>query len=1011
MQGITALFNGQLVVCDGGRNGIYNVDPMAVPVNVTTNAGFNGTGDFITNSGDIASVSQAKFNHPTAIVEAGDGTLIVSDYNNNRLKVIANGAVTNLEGVTRKYWHGSFPGWLDGAVNVPDSNPVNAESRLPYGLAFGPDGTVYVSEDFYHTIRKVTGAAFGLPPPPPPQVPAPQIGYVSIPSTSVPNPFTSVFTPVTGTFIFNNDAPIIIESSPGTQTFYTFSNTPTLGLVPQPTASSFSASPGYADGELPSQVSLQAVAGTAPFVAIKAISEKNDGSPNSPVVQALFEYIVANPTINGVNAAQFTVTDITSNSLIYYTLDGSTPTNAAPSLGPITNGTTLSIASISNILFTARGFRANYQSSSAVSTFFSTNNFNPNSISFGFASGEASSAFIASPGQTFYAPVTLTVLPSTTIDSLQFNLIVTNGGPNPGPAVASGAFGFQSFLEKPIPGTSPTEYTNIPPAEFDGLSGFQSLVFTNLSLDLLGVGWIERAGATNLYDTLTQTLISFSQVHDVQFLSSGGQVEVGGYQFQVPLNAPPNSTYQIQIGRPTATSDGIGADVFIATPTNGSLAAGSINAIKVVTVGQFKYIAGDVTPFRWFNAGDFGKGFLNNADVEQVFQSAIYSVNTPPPGSDFFDGMDSAGFTYIDNGNGYLEKNTFANPSVLFNGNDTTINQIAFGDGILDVADVYVTYRRSLDPSLVFFQRFWTNGVKVAQITANVAPHIVKKPNVQPRIQNTSTNSPQVNFGATNIIVTAGQTAHIPITAQIFGGYPMRVLMLNLSVVPLDGSPQLTTGISFTPSAAIGAPTFPSESTGPGNYAAAWLNSAITGLSNNAVIGTLTVVIPPSATSLSAYDIHFDHASGSPNGLVSFPNQKFTGLISLINRTNSSYGDGIPDSWRLRWFGTTNNDLTLSNADACGDGISNWKKYVAGVDPTIPYAFPQVNSKSTIPKGFTAAIHWPSVSGKQYVILRAPALFNSTWSVLNTNTGTGGDMEYDDNSNGQYKFYRVLILP
>ena len=59
---------------------------------------------------------------------------------------------------------------------------------------------------------------------------------------------------------------------------------------------------------------------------------------------------------------------------------------------------------------------------------FRLNNFVPNSISFGFASGEASSDFVGSPGQTFYAPVTLTVLPSQTIYSLQFNVTVTNVG-------------------------------------------------------------------------------------------------------------------------------------------------------------------------------------------------------------------------------------------------------------------------------------------------------------------------------------------------------------------------------------------------------------------------------------------------------------------------------------------------------------------------------------------------------------------------------------------------------
>jgi len=51
-----------------------------------------------------------------------------------------------------------------------------------------------------------------------------------------------------------------------------------------------------------------------------------------------------------------------------------------------------------------------------------------------------------------------------------------------------------------------------------------------------------------------------------------------------------------------------------------------------------------VYPFRWFNAGDFGKILptleqtnLVNADVMQVFQSAIYLLDIPPSGSDLFD--------------------------------------------------------------------------------------------------------------------------------------------------------------------------------------------------------------------------------------------------------------------------------------------------------------------------------------------------------------------------------------
>jgi len=216
--------------------------------------------------------------------------------------------------------------------------------------------------------------------------------------------------------------------------------------------------------------------------------------------------------------------------------------------------------------------------------------------------------------------------------------------------------------------------------------------------------------------------------------------------------------------------------------------------------------------------------------------------------------------------------------------------------------------------------------------------------------------------------------------------------------------------VQFTQSAAVlGTPAI-TASTGNGNYSAVWLNSTNAGLTGTVTIGTLTVTIPSGASSNAAYAIHFDHASGSPNGIASFPKQVLTGLITLASRTNSSYGDGIPDSWRLRWFGTTNNYLSQSNACPAGDGINSWKKFVAGVDPNTANDLPSIRSK-TVPSGSTSAIHWPSVSGKQYVIERSGSLFSGSWSAITTNTGTGSDMEFDDNSTNTVKFYRVRILP
>jgi hypothetical protein len=876
-------------------------------------------------------------------------------------------------------------------------------------------------------------------------VPDPQIGYVDYPATSLPTAYTSVFQPVSST-IFNNDAIIVIKGTPGTSTYFTYGYTTNASLVPAPTSASSSVPSDYEDGLYPSQVVPYTISQVAPFLTIEAMGAKADGSPNSAVVQATFQFITGNPNINGNNAAQFTLSDITANAELYYTVDGSdpSPTNGVD-LGVVaspTNVWTVGFPITTNTLFKVRAFRASYQPSAIVTTSFSPANFVPTSIAFGFVNGEASSVFIASAGQTFYAPVTLNPIASAPILSLQFNLTVTNV--LNAPPVDPDSLYFQSMLVKPDP-NNPGFYVQIPtwmslntnsPVPYPppsylvitnvyngtNIAYFENLTFVNSSEDLMGVGWLERAGMKYLYDTTSQTLISYSMAHDTVFNAGGGKVILGGYAFQVPATAAAGQQYQIQLGRPSATSDGIGAPgsaVYINTPTNGSLTNGAINSIKLVTVGQCKYIAGDCAPFRWFNAGDFGDNNLDNSDVMQVFQTAVYNLNAPPPGSDFFDSMDSCGGIGVDKGNGYLElTNVLSSPgqlNPLFGGNDTTINQIAFGDGNLDVCDVYVTFRRSLDPSLVWFGRFWTNGVRGAEVIGNPPTNYVAQA-VGQLVAGTlpvgfATNFPTVNFACGDIQAAGGQTVQIPVTAQIFGTYPLRVLMLSLTVNPLDGSPALTSAVQFTPNPALGAPTLTS-SYGLANYAATWLNSSIAGLTGNVLLGTLTVQIPAGAPASAAYAVHFDHASASPNGLASFPNHKLTGLITLSDRSSSSYGDGIPDSWRLRYFGTVNNLLSQANADADGDGMTNLQEYNAGTDPTDPQSCLRSSTDQAVAQNKQdCVIHWPSVAAKQYIIQRSTSLFAPNWTPVSTNTGTGTDMEYHDVTGGAVRFYRVYVAP
>jgi len=1121
LQGLVYRHNGMVAVCDSGRNGIYNINPATGLV--TTNAGFNGKGDFVTNGFNVTPAYAAKFNQPHGIAEAGDGTLLVADYGNNRCKVITTtGTVTNLYGITRKFWNNSTPpgvsGWEDGTVVVPDSSIPNVQADEPNGIIIGPDATVYTTEDGFDLVRKVTGAGLATPPALPPPAPAglnataivgqvtlswppstgatnynvkrsPSTGgpyslvgstaatsyvdttvqngvtyyyvvtalnasgessnsveaVVTVPLPPVPDPLigyvnfvivnsteSSVLQHGLASYDLNNDALIVIQGTPGTSTYYTYGFTTNVSAVPNPTNSSGSVPSDYVDGLQPFQVTPYVIAQVAPSVTIKAIGMKSDGSPNSAVAATTFNFITGNPVINGLNAALFTISDVTTGAQLYYTLDGTdpSPTNGV-NLGLSTNSTntwTVSLNISTNTLFEVRAFKNNYQPSQIATIMFASSNIVANTISFGFANGEASSSFIGAPGQTFYAPVTLTTLPGTTIYDLSFNISLSNVGGSPAPI--AGAYDFTSMLLTPI---ASDIFTNIPPAMFVG-PGFTNLDLINTNLNTIGLFWVERAGETNLYDTTRQTLLTYSQAHDDQFPNKQNPngVIIGGYGFQIPPNATPGQQYQIQINRVSASSDGIGApasSVFIYTPTNGSFTGGAINSIKTVTAGESIYLVGDAYPFRWFNAGDFGSGELvTNGinDVLQVFESAVYGLNTPPTATDFYDCMDSAGdMGTFDNAHGYYVDGgalSAGQQAALFNNNDPSeVNANMFGDGVLDVSDVYVTATRSIfgtnaNYNLLWVQRFWTNGVRGALYTANpsltlnqATPHVAIS-HAQANTTLSSTNQPKVVFTAGDIpLATGGTTVQIPINATVYGTYPLRVLLLNLTVVPLDGSPALTNAVSFIPTSSLGAPTTGfTEQRGLGNYSGAWLSNSVAGLTGTTTIGVLNITLPGNATASSSYAIHFDHASGSPSGFASFPKQTITGLITFANRTNSFYGDGIPDSWRLRYFGTVYNYLSVSNADADGDGYDNWHEYVAGTDPNDPASRLNV-SANNVAQGQPGTIQWPSVANKQYSIQRSATLFPGVWSTIATVTGSGNTMQFNDTVTGQAYYYRVQV--
>lgn len=130
--------DGSLLIADRGNQRIRKITPDGV---IHTVAG-NGTAGF---SGDGGPALGAALREPAGIALGADGSIYIADTFNHRIRrVTPDGVIQTVAGNGAATYGG------DGG------SALKASLQLPHGVAVGADGTIYIADTYNNRVRMVT---------------------------------------------------------------------------------------------------------------------------------------------------------------------------------------------------------------------------------------------------------------------------------------------------------------------------------------------------------------------------------------------------------------------------------------------------------------------------------------------------------------------------------------------------------------------------------------------------------------------------------------------------------------------------------------------------------------------------------------------------------------------------------------------------------------------------------------------------------------------------------------
>jgi len=698
---------------------------------------------------------------------------------------------------------------------------------------------------------------------------------------------------------YNNDVSVAVTVPPtsGTTSYFT-----TNGVAP--TASD----PAWVDGSF----------GTTSTLSVRAT---RPGFVDSDVVAVPFTFTVTTPMITpgsslAITNIDVTATTTTTGATLRYTTDGSAPVVGSPEVGAglkIQTNATLKVAGFKDgylvsgvasadyqvqvdtpVLTPSQGYypdgatvtlsvgqpgatirySVNGQDPTASDTAYTVpfrlselalaqlrvRAFAPNMVpsavaNFTLVPGDTNTIGIArdlnaGAGSSVVVPVVVNLKTNQSLRSLQYRVEVwpTGGAPSLNSDLRVQAFGTNDFVAV----TTGAEQ-NGPAA---------TLSYGNYDTSAGGVS------AKGLIITALGTNANFN----VKNFATVALVVV-----PLPATAPQDGKYTIKVVQPSGTSDGLQDVVTL-----------GILADKTITITQKHYIVGDTSPGRWYDAGDFGNGDLDNADVNNAFYASL-GVRVPYAYTDAFDAMDA----YPD---------------------DTPAS--VGGDGQIRFLDWQRILYRSLRRDLNNWERYWADGGVRKAVNATLglgSPDSPTRPFASGLRASVIQPSAKI-YGTAISQATAGSTVKMPIRMKMAPGRTASGLQFRAIVEPVEGGAAVTAPVNFI--AASGMPS-PLQLAGlPANQTtAAWselVNPLASPIQGDALLGHVMFTLPAEAAMGTRYQVRLANADGAPNLDTQYDIESVAGMVAV--GAQASLPEKNLPGVRLTWFGAAGQNYAVESA-------------------------------------------------------------------------------------------------